>query len=513
MNPILIQKTLARIAQTTGGQITNPSMLTAQLLGGACSPSLAQAAAEATVTLSGLTDPAQNPELWNAILLQQMLSIAAGQPAPAPITDQQIQDLGPSHWFDMRAALPTGVGASTLSKLVDRSGNGRHATAAANYPSISPTLQNGRQVVRFDDTKEFALPAGVDCMNAFALYRADAGSDNNALLGAASTYWMATSSGNKPWTSGFANASTPQMLGFKKGFPAQEWRLYTFQHQPIPASSSSYAAYIHKCGVDGYEWFQIGSGTMFQPTILGGYSGTAYDAVGQLAGMILFNKPLTEAQRDIVSKYLLSRAGITIPRHKRLFVGGDSIIQGVAPVTSDTIPYYLVGNPSTVGVLGEDWTGFQSAIGGWKVQDLAAQSEWLFSQASSLCDNVLLIHIGANNPGSDTAGAVADMVADICRRARAYGVRTVLTPMMPQGNGSTETWRGDYNTALGNVVAAGKADALIDPTSQPLLWAAGAQNNATYFNADKLHLIAAGNQLFAQACQPTITEVASIGSL
>ena len=52
--------------------------------------------------------------------------------------------------------------------------------------------------------------------------------------------------------------------------------------------------------------------------------------------------------------------------------------------------------------------------------------------------------------------------------------------------------------SLGNVVAAGKADALIDPTN---------------FNADKLHLIAAGNQLFAQACQPTITEVASIGSL
>lgn len=83
MNPILIQKTLARIAQTTGGQITNPSMLTAQLLGGACSPSLAQAAAEATVTLSGLTDPAQNPELWNAILLQQMLSIAATGPTGA----------------------------------------------------------------------------------------------------------------------------------------------------------------------------------------------------------------------------------------------------------------------------------------------------------------------------------------------------------------------------------------------------------------------------------------------
>lgn len=442
-----------------------------------------------------------------------MSLILGSQPQSGLIADQRILDLGPSHWFDMRAALPTGVGASTLSKLVDRSGNGRHATAAANYPSISPTLQNGRQVVRFDDTKEFALPAGVDCMNAFVLFRADAGSDNNALLGAASTYWFGTSAGDKPWTSGFANASTPQMLGFKKGFPAQVWRLYTFQHQPVPATFSSYAPYIHKCGVDGYEWFQIGSGTMFQPTILGGYSGTAYDAVGQMAGVILFNKPLQQAQRDIVSKYLFQQAGITSPyRHNILFVGGDSIVQGVAPVTSDTIPYYLIGSPSTAGLLGEDWTGFQSAIGGWKVQDLAAQSEWLFSQASSLCGNVLLIHIGANNPGSDTAGAVADMVADICRRARAYGVRTVLTPMMPQGNGSTETWRGDYNTALANVCAAGIADAMVDPTSQPLLWAAGAQNNAAVFNADKLHLIGAGNSLFAQACQSTIAAQAALGA-
>ena len=512
MNPLLIQKTLSRIGDTIGGQIANPSLLTAQLLGGACSPSLAQAAAEATMALSGLSDPGQNPELWNAILLQQMLSIAPAVTPTARVTDQQIRDLGPSHWFDMRAALPTSSGAWTLAKLADRSGNGRHATAAANYPSISSALQNGRQVVRFDDAKEFALPSGVDCMNAFAIYRPDASADTNALLASASTYWMLTSASDKPWTSGFGNGSSPPILGFKKGFPSAAWHLYTFQHQPVPATFSSYASYIHKVGVDGYEWFQIGSGTMFQPTILGGYSGDSYDCVGKLAGLILFNKPLTESQRDTVSTYLLQQAGLSIPRHNRLFCYGDSIVQGVAPVTSETIPFYLCGSSSVVGELGENWTGFQTAIGGWKAQDVSAQGEWLLQQASSLCGNVALIHIGTNN-SDESAGGTADIVADFCRRARSYGVRTVLSPMLPKGNGSTETWRTDYNTALSNLKDSGVADAFIDPASEPLLWAAGAQDNATYFNGDKTHLVAAGNQLYAETVAPVIAEQAAYGAL
>ncbi len=513
MNPLLLNTTLQRVAQTAGGATSNPSLLTAQLLAGAISPSATQAAAEAALQIQAMGDPGWSPEMWNAILLQNMLSIVPLTPSAAPITESQIRDLGPKIWYDGRASRPVSTGGTTLDRLIDLSGNGNHATAAANYPSTSTALCNGRPTIRFDDTKEFVMPA-VTTTNLFCVAKIDAVGDGNIIASVGGQYFgLSRTTYEHPWSSGFA-AGGASDYGYSKNFGAGSWALYTFQNQSLPNWSSTVPGGVFKMGQNGYEIMYPWASTTFAPTTMGGYSGATYDTVGSVACYIAFDKVLTQAQRDVVSNFLVQTYGLSIPRHKLLFCLGDSIMTATGSVTAtQTIPAYLMGGPTAAGELGQEWTGNACAIGGWTAQNLAGQCDSLLSQASSLCSNVALVEIGTNNSAADTAGATADRVADICKLARSRGCRTVLTPMMPKLDGSSETWRSDYNTALANLEAAGVADVFVDPDSEPLLWAAGAQDNAGLFNADKLHLIAAGNHLFAQAVAPAIQQAASMGSL
>lgn len=436
-----------------------------------------------------------------------MSLILGSQPQSGLVTEAQIRALGPKIWLEGRAMRGT---PTAIDRWIDLSGNNNHATAAANHPSVSSDLCNGKPAVRFVDTKEMVLPA-VQCRNAWVVAKCDNVVDNNIWLfdGTNHVGMTAASLSGKTFTSGFGGSTD---YGYSKAFTAGVWRMYTFSNQSLPHYMTVLPQVFTTMGVDGMELLQTSAISSFSPTILGGYNGTTYDCNASIAAVIHFDRTMAQWERDLVSRYLEQQFGLTLPRHNRLFTLGDSLTAVGSLTIPDTYAYKLLGTSGAAGLLGQNWTGIPYAASGWTAQELSMMCEPALAMASSLCNNVAVVFIGTNNGSPETAASVADRVADICLRARTYGCRTLIVPMLPKGDGSSETWRQDFNTAQANIVAAGKADRIIPQSDQPLLWNAGAQNNATYFNADKLHLVAAGQTLLSAAAAPHIQALATFGS-
>jgi hypothetical protein len=238
---------------------------------------------------------------------------------PAPTPSPGVPSTGLQLW--LRADAGTVLNGSTVSVWTDQSPNGANATqaSATNQPTLVPAAMNGQPVLRFNGTSSFLtfnLPINGWTGATMILVSANSpgvsgnwnGVDNAALFWNETTSWGAT------------NLSPFQQY--------VKYRFGTTQPNNLPAytrpSSIGNAASLTAAIKDGTNeslyvngtlvLAQSGklaaiSGTQSTGELGAGYNNTYF--AGDIAEVLVYNRALSDPERQQVEQYLLAKYGVT----------------------------------------------------------------------------------------------------------------------------------------------------------------------------------------------------------
>ena len=110
--------------------------------------------------------------------------------------------------------------------------------------------------------------------------------------------------------------------------------------------------------------------------------------------------------------------------------------------------------------------------------------------------NILTVLQGSNDlAGGGTPAQAYTDISNYCTTARATGFKVVIGTMFPR-TGITEADRITLNANIRTNWAT-FADALADCGNDPVMGVAGAQNNTTYYDPDKIHPNSTGYAIIA----------------
>lgn len=171
---------------------------------------------------------------------------------------------------------------------------------------------------------------------------------------------------------------------------------------------------------------------------------------------------------------------------------GDSLTLGAFVSASDTYPAQLattLGSPWTVENLGQSG------------QTLSTLTTYGASYTDPHRDpratkSILAPWIGTNDLGAGvSAASLYTSYVAFCQARKTAGWKVVAFTILPRTNAGDPADFEAQRTAFNALVRANYtafAHALADVGADATIGVAGAQNNATYYNADKVHLLAAG---------------------
>lgn len=435
-------------------------------------------------------------------------------PSASRTNEQIIRALKPLFWLNGSGVRCANFNTGIVDKWSDLTDNGVDASTASGYPTVAATRCNGRLAVTFADGLSLAATFPT-IANLFVIMKVANNADNNFFLtNNTDIYIQMTGAATGRPVALYWIPGGQVIHGYRKTFPAGQYRLYTLRVQKIPSLRGTATPWLYTAGVDNYEHILAGNGNPISGmTHIGAYPGTTYDLNADVACVIGCGA-MSQQDRDDMIGAIMAEYGLNPVRPKRFLGIGDSLMQGLAPVTAtQTYPYYLTGDETVPGCMSAEWTGFNAGIGGWTTRDVMGGIHGILQCFSRHANNVAVISLGTNNYGITTPEQTAADIGEICRMVRAHKGRTLVTPMFPRGaagNATYEPFRLALNPLLAALKTAGIADDYVDPASQPLLWADGANLNTTYFNADQTHLIAAGNSLWANS---TCAAIEALGAL
>lgn len=118
--------------------------------------------------------------------------------------------------------------------------------------------------------------------------------------------------------------------------------------------------------------------------------------------------------------------------------------------------------------------------------------------------------IGTNDLKNSDGATVHSALSTYCAARRAAGWKVVVLTALDRGDSGTASYhqnRLDYN-ALIRANYTSYADELADVASDPTIGIDGAYNNATYFDADLIHVLPAAKTIVATYVR---TALASLG--
>jgi lysophospholipase L1-like esterase/streptogramin lyase len=122
--------------------------------------------------------------------------------------------------------------------------------------------------------------------------------------------------------------------------------------------------------------------------------------------------------------------------------------------------------------------------------------------------NVAVVWCGVNDlSGSDSGAVIAGRIFGICDTLQSQGYVVVLMTVIPAIMNSDQRAR---RIAINSSLTAGwedHADEFIDLCALPQFDAEGDVDNATYYQADSVHLTPAGNQVVADALRPVLVGI------
>lgn len=233
---------------------------------------------------------------------------------------------------------------------------------------------------------------------------------------------------------------------------------------------------------------------------IGAYGSSNANAfTGPIYGWASFNRVLTDDEIYNVAKIL------TPPKTNDLIVfDGNSLTYGYPLTGIDSYPHKLIHAMTTR----PEWVNF--SLAGQTTTEMAAdfdaQVAPMFSTSRS---SQILV---AWEIGNDiVVGGVDPTVAhtnfkNYCLHARSSlppNTKIVVINLTPRTTAGFNEARATVNSLMAAQWAT-YADALVDVAANEFIGPDGAEDNTTYYNADKIHLTAAGYQIVADLVAATL---------
>jgi lysophospholipase L1-like esterase len=447
-------------------------------------------------------------------------------------------DYEPALW--LKADALALANAAAVTSWTDSSGFGRHATQATadRQPTFRTGVLNSQPVVRFDGGDGLSTTSvdlsGTDKVTVFCVASMVAAgdrvlvefSDNYNSITTGFLLFRANASNKPNWSirgnasSGVAHTcvGTAAMAGgtgvfgimvgqADKSFSMQDvgysfannWR---YAYTPTGAATVSTADNTNSFS---NRTFNIGArdadGTITLPM------------QGDIAEIIVYPTYLNSAQIQNVGNYLGAKYGAALwnPMTASIVFEGDSLTEGDKLPTSAP-PHTLMGRFTDTGV----WYAIPAVSGQTLAQmqaDYATQIKPLRNLA--LGDkNVITLWGGTNDmssPGGNVSAATAlSRFYAYADTLRADGWYVIGVTMIPRDDAAApadfEAKRAAFNA---DVVSnwASHFDALAQPHLRAEFDAEADAANATFYNADLVHLTAAGYALIADDLEPLFAAI------
>jgi acyl-CoA thioesterase-1 len=402
---------------------------------------------------------------------------------------QTILDLKPAIFIDASTGVYTDAGTTlattdgqSIYRINDQSGNNRYVEQATS--NKRPTLQTvaGKKVWRMDGSNDilksvaFNMPQPCTVYAVFQQVGTNAGRlfDANTVNGA------------------ILNVPTELQKG-----------LFALSAN-VPASVCSSVADIYSCVFDGSDSLiecGLREAVTGNPGTVGWADGVTIGGAGNEADgfhtaadwyyLLAFPKVHTLEERNLVRSWLYSNLALAPFLH----CIGDSLTSGVGAGTGEDYPSQMED------LLNETVTLSNTGVGGITAATIASDTLRNISQyTSALRRNVICIWAGTNDLLADTSAAdTYDELKTLWAAARTAGHRVVAATVIARGNfsGPQETARVALNALIKSDPTL--YDALADLAFLPQFDTQADCSNTTYYNADTIHLVAAGYAVVAQA--------------
>ena len=259
-----------------------------------------------------------------------------------------------------------------------------------------------------------------------------------------------------------------------------------------------------------------GAGTYQQVAQTGNWTPTGGLSLGNVGGgsfwdgeikyFAAFTKTLTNKEFGALLDSISSKFGIA---NKPLVVClGDSLIDGQGVAVGSTVPEvmqtnlganYIVERSSGPGATGQnifDWFDNDDAWRSWPVSSNNKQ---------------VMVLLTANDIAVGNGGLESAKISfkALCLRCRAEGFYVVVVTPPPRnesGSGTVyEAKRVALSTWIGN--QTNLYDGIVRLDLNATIGVAGSQNNVTYYQADAVHLTAAGDAVLEGLIRPVVLNV------
>lgn len=406
------------------------------------------------------------------------------------------------------------VDGANVTTWPDSSGNGNNATASGTAPILKTAIIDGRPVVRF------ASPSWMTCGNVSAM-NFDRTSPFTAIWvgsvvdAAGSNFVIAkeVNSGNfNGWyclMGGGANNTAQFLLQQDNSHTA------AINGSTILANNTPYVVTFinsgagNAAGMSIYVNGVLETATAFLDNLTGSLlPNTAAVTIGSRdaggvplngdsATGLVFGSALTTPQRQGWENFLLSKYAINPARLLNLVIcDGNSLTLGLFSSTGHDYPSVLSN------LLGYGWSKFNFGVGGQTTEqmnaDAATQVDPLF-QSSGRTLQIVVFWEGRNSMvptgGNETPAQSYSATTTYVQGRRAAGFKVIVCTIIDD-QGSDDAGFTANQIAYNNLAVANTAGAdLIVRLDQDSRLSDA--TNATYFNADKIHLTDAGYAVVA----------------
>lgn len=229
--------------------------------------------------------------------------------------------------------------------------------------------------------------------------------------------------------------------------------------------------------------------------------------------ILVFPRYLTDQEVMQVTRYLDKKYSVVSVGRKhyansQIHFVGDSLTVGWGP---DTGQGYSFNYPNqTMELLGSGFYN-NTAVAGFTVPLITpiVNENSLTAYSNRFDKNVVNVWIGTNdlNTTSKTGAQVGAEILALCQTLRNQGWKVSVTTCLPRTAAGVpadfETRRTDLNNYLAANFAT-SADALVDLRTDAQISAAGASDNTTFFDPDKIHMTIAGYARVAAIVTPVL---------
>lgn len=423
-------------------------------------------------------------------------------------------------------ATPAAADADPVGQLNDQSGNGIHFTQSTTTKrpllKLGVTGYNGHRVLRFDGTDDYLVSAVHDLSAAphaatvYAVFGVSTADDamiyeygNNNVDG----FYLYHHTDGNVWAGLLGNAGS------------NAFAHYAVVNGPVRAAGT-YDKNLNQRETDAYvNGARFGSmiaGSNNNNTTLpfgstrtsfvGSRGGTTQFGAMDLARVIVFKGRHQGTTRHKMQRYLAERYGAGWPYVNQLVFIGDSMTRGYNETPANNYPSQLVAGLSSASTAlmtnyGHDG---QPAV---TINNEAA-ARWTGEFSTEMAKNVAFVWAGTNDLTLGTSAASTyNAIAAACTTLKAAGFTVIVGTLLPRGDGAApvdfETKRTTINTSIRTNYAT-IATGLFDPAADPRIGDAGDNADGTYYNADQLHMVAAGYGVVADLARAALATYAGI---